>query len=384
MTQEADSTNTDIVDLAGDWTLSDVDNEHKIAFQLPGDAISALHKAGVIPEPYWGRNEYDVRWVSERKWIARREFDLETCDFELLVSGLDTIADIWINGQQVLSGRNSFRSYRKDVSAALKTGTNSVEIHFHSNVKAAEQAQENQPYFVPYSTDNCPIPHGNMLRKVQCDFGWDWNIALAPFGLYGVIQLVPKRTSYIDAIRICQHHNGDAVTVSITAVIGGKAEGELVTICFDGCHYEVPVANGIAVARALVENPKLWWPVGLGEQTLYDLTVSLGNETRTRRIGLRQMALIAQDDAAGKSFIFQVNGHNVFARGANWIPADALPGRIDEQATRELLQSAVDANMNMLRVWGGGRYEPDSFYDACDELGLLVWQDFMFACNLYP
>ena len=133
-----------------------------------------------------------------------------------------------------------------------------------------------------------------------------------------------------------------------------------------------------------IADPDLWWPAGLGPQTLHDLDVRVGDRTARRRIGLRTIELVTEPDAAGRSFGFRVNGRDVFAKGANWIPADALPGRITEAKTRDLLQSAVDANMNMIRVWGGGRYEPDWFYDACDELGLMVWQDFMFACNLYP
>ncbi len=383
-TQHVETAQKGVVDLAGSWTLIDADNEYEVAFQLPGDAISALHSAGVIPDPYWGANEYDVRWVSLRKWIARRDFDIDDTDFELNISGLDTVADVWINDQKVLSGQNSFRHFRTDVSEALVLGKNSIEIHFRSNVAAAEQAQKDQPYYVPYLESNCPIPNGNMLRKVQCDFGWDWNIALAPFGVYGALQLNKKGDQHIAGLTISQRHADDMVTLIVSAEIEGQLDGETVTILFDGNSHDVVVEKGQATARLFVQNPKLWWPSGLGEQVLYDLSVSLRDEVCKRRIGLRKIELITQDDKAGKSFTFRVNGIDVFARGANWIPADALPSRIDENATRELLRSAVDANMNMIRVWGGGRYEADSFYEACDELGLMVWQDFMFACNLYP
>jgi beta-mannosidase len=218
-----------------------------------------------------------------------------------------------------------------------------------------------------------------MLRKPQCDFGWDWNIALGVFGVWGSIRLEPVGPRIGDILVSQTHHDG-AVNVALT--VHATSEDVTATLC--NVTQSAVVVGGVARLVLTIPDPVLWWPSGLGAQVLHDLVVTGGGATATRRIGLRDMALVSEPDAAGRSFGMRVNGHPVFARGANWIPADALHGRIKPQAVRGLLQSAVDANMNMIRVWGGGRYEPDWFYDLCDELGLMVWQDFMFACHLYP
>ncbi|NDU99626.1 glycoside hydrolase family 2 protein [Pseudoroseicyclus sp. CLL3-39] len=352
-------------------------------FLVPGDAISALAAAGEIAEPYWGRNEYDLRWIGEGDWLARRSFTLEgDRPAELVLESLDTLATVRVDGEVVLDADNAFRTWRADLSH-LAAGEHEIEITFHSNVAGGAARQGAQPFYIPYHAGNSPIPHGNMLRKVQCDFGWDWNIALAPFGLYGRAEIVAADAPRIERLEVEQEHSEGLVTLTVTAYIAG-AEGETCRLSFAGQELEGAVEGGGITAIFDIENPRLWWPAGLGEQHLHDLEVHCGEAFARRRIGLRQIELVTEADDAGTSFMLQVNGEPVFARGANWIPADALAGRITEAGTRDLLQSAVDANMNMIRVWGGGRYEPDSFYDACDELGLMVWQDFMFACNLYP
>lgn len=375
------------IDLAGDWVLRDDSGKHSTNMQVPGDAINALHCAGLIPDPYWGRNEYDLRWISERDWTLTRTFDLESTDFHLVLGELDTVAKVLVNGEQVLDADNAFRLYQVDVSSALCVGTNELEIQFRSPIHAAGEEQANQPFFVPYHTQNNPLFNGNMLRKQQCDFGWDWNIALAPFGLYGEVYLEPKRSLRIDAVTVRQTHHDGAVDVDVHAQLRAEVTNLTpFTICLGDTKVSGLVMPGTQTVAATltIENPDLWWPAGLGSQPLHTLTVKLGEEVATRLIGLRSMELVSEPDEVGRSFKMQVNGQDVFARGANWIPADALAGRITQEAVRDLLKSAVAANMNMIRVWGGGRYEPDWFYDMCDELGLMVWQDFMFACNLYP
>jgi beta-mannosidase len=370
-----------MLDLAGRWTLSDESGAHVMDFDLPGDGITALHRAGVIPDPYWGRNEYDCRWVSERDWLARRSFTHDGGTTDLVIDGLDTVAEVRLNGVMVLSAANAHRRWRVDVSAALRKGANEIEILFRSPVREAAARQAAMPFYIPYQQVNGPIPHANMLRKPQCDFGWDWNIALGIFGLWGAVRLEPRGPRIADVI-VTQAHRDNVVEVTLAVHADGLDE---VTASLCGVSRTAPVRNGVARMTLGIPDPVLWWPSGLGAQALHELVVTgQGALTITRRIGLRDMALVSQPDAAGRSFGMKVNGRPVFARGANWIPADALHGRITVEGVRDLLQSAVDANMNMIRVWGGGRYEPDWFYDLCDELGLMVWQDFMFACHLYP
>ncbi|MEP0520476.1 MAG: glycoside hydrolase family 2 protein [Hyphomicrobiales bacterium] len=373
-----------MIDLAGTWSLCDQQGTYSLSMQLPGDGVSALEHAGIVPDPYWGRNEYDVRKMSQHEWVVKRTFCVDGTDFLLAIQGIDTVAEVSVNGQQVAATENCFRSYEIDVSKILKIGENEIDIRFFSNPKMAQKLQEEQPFYVPWQDGNGAIGNVNMLRKVQCDFGWDWGVALSPFGVYGDIKLVPKRDVALGDVRINQSHENHCATVDIAVDVIGAGDDCKISIDFAGDEQRVSVKNGAATAQFKISDPDLWWPAGLGKQTLHDLRIKLDDQIATRRIGLRTLELITEKDDVGLGFKFRVNGHDLFMRGANWIPADALPSRITEDKTRALLQSAVDANMNMLRVWGGGRYEPDYFYDYCDEMGLLVWQDFMFACNLYP
>ena len=221
-----------------------------------------------------------------------------------------------------------------------------------------------------------------MIRKMQCDFGWDWNIALAPFGLYGDLYLEPKSEARLARLDIQQTHQKGQVQVVVTGFIDGTDSGWQIDL--DGQSQSGSSSDKEFQAVFDIENPSLWWPAGMGNQALYEMRIKVADRVEFRKIGLRDAELMTENDTTGTGFKFRINGKDVFAKGANWIPADALAGRITPQKPRALLQSAVDANMNMIRVWGGGRYEPDWFYDICDELGLMVWQDFMFACNIYP
>ncbi len=370
-----------MLELTGDWALVDDSGAFQAALSLPGDGIDALFKAGAIPDPYFGRNEYGLRWICQRDWFATRRFDVVSVDQVLVVSMLDTVAEVRINGQLVLASDNMFRSYRVDVSGALRLGGNEVSITFRSSAVEAAKRQAAQRYFVPFSANNTPIPNGNMLRKPSCDFGWDWNIALATFGLYGDFYLEPKAAQRIASVLVTQAHKVGRATVTIEAAVEGDGE---VGFALCGVTATALAVAGKAVAVLVIDDPKLWWPAGQGAQTLHDLTVTMGDQVERRRIGLRSAELITEKDAAGLGFKVRINGRDIFCKGANWIPQDALAGRINQADTRGLLQSAVDAHMNMLRVWGGGRYEPTWFYDLCDEMGLMVWQDFMFSCHIYP
>ena len=380
-----------MIDLAGSWEIRSADGKHKAPYVVPGDVHSALINVGIIPDPYIGRNEYDVRWVAEQDWIATREFEWTgDGEWHLDIDYLDTVAEIKINGKSVLKADNCFRRYQPEVTKALKLGRNNIEIRFFSNVKEASKRQAAQPYYVPYSTNNCPIPDSNMLRKPACHYGWDWNLAIMPFGAYGRIGLVKHTMLGIHGLHISQVHRDDGkVEINFRINVHGiEDESYELEIDFDFVTRIVKskcyLGWDTVEHTIIVKTPKLWWPSGSGNQSLYELKIRCGDQIETRKIGLREIELIDQKDSIGARFAFKVNGKEVFCKGANWIPADALPSRATPALTRRLLQAAVDANMNMIRVWGGGYYEQDWFYDLCDELGLMVWQDFQFSCNLYP
>ena len=378
-----------MLDLTGDWTLSEEGGGITAPMRVPGDVHSALLAAGIIPDPYVGRNEYDVRWVADRDWTLTRSFTLPPGDgpWTLVADTLDTVAEIRINGHFVIAHATAFRDLVVPIADAVVPGENRIEILLRSATREANALQAAQPFPVPYHAGNCPIPNGNMLRKPQCDFGWDWNLALAPAGVFGRIGIVGPE-GCIAGVTVAQRHRADRVVLTIEVDLVGYAEGEIpwrITVCGETVRGEVG-AGSDAYFRAEVEilAPELWWPAGAGPQAVHTLEIHAGGDVRVMPVALRDIRLVSEPDAAGRSFALEVNGRPIFCRGANWIPADALPGRITEEKTRALLQSAADANMNMIRVWGGGRYEPASFYEACDALGLLVWQDLMYACHLYP
>ena len=372
-----------MLDLSGHWLLSDDSGQYAVPMAVPGDAISALRDAGTIPDPYWRRNEYDLRWIAERDWVLTRTFEVRDRAMTLVMSMLDTVVDVSLNGQAVYHADSAFRTHRVDVSNVLEVGENTIALRFRSAPAEARTRAARQPYPVPFQTDNCPIPHGNLLRKPECDFGWDWNIALAPFGIYGDICLEPHGPS-ITGVIVAQAHDTQGVTVTVDVQTDGVADGQEIRVSLCGVETTGQVTFGGASLKLRLSAPELWWPSGLGAQVLHVLAIATGDTRATRRIGLRDIQLVTRPDDAGAGFAIHVNGHPVFMKGANWIPADALPGDITQDVCRALLGSAVEAHMNMIRLWGGGRYEPDWFYDMCDELGLLVWHDFMFACHLYP
>ncbi|MEM1300995.1 MAG: glycoside hydrolase family 2 protein [Pseudomonadota bacterium] len=378
-----------MINLAGEWSLQDESKTYSCPMTLPGDTVSTLARAGLIPDPYWGQNEYDVRWIADRDWTVARDFTVTDTDQILCLSRLDTVATVRVNDQVVLKAENAFRRYRVDLSEVLNTGTNRIAITFHSPTQAANARQAAQPYFVPY-TKNYPVPNGNMLRKPACDFGWDWNAALMPSGIYGDLQLEPMVPVRIADVLVHQEHSDRLAKVRVTALLEGTPTRAHATLC--GQEATGQIDGDRATFDFEIVNPDLWWPAGQAASpdenayasVVHQLCIECDRAKITKTVGLRTIELISEPDDIGRSFLFRVNGRDVFAKGANWIPQDALPGNADRAKLRELLQSAVDANMNMIRVWGGGWYESDAFYDLCDELGLMVWQDAMFACSLYP
>jgi beta-mannosidase len=389
-----------IQSLTGDWQFRRADSTEWLPAKVPGGVHTDLMALGKIPDPFVADNELKVLWVAETDWEYQRTFNadakiLSAENIALACDGLDTIADIYLNGIFLGHVENMFRRWEWDVKPLLRAGENELRIMFGSPIHfvTAKQAQ------LPLQGGG-DIPGAPHLRKAPCHFGWDWGPKLPPIGIWKDIRLEGYSARF-ENVHVRQNLDGDIATISadlsakvtgnagITAVMmvtapdgkQFKAEESLLTL-MEGEPYFANLSIEIA-------QPQLWWPNGYGAQPLYQVDVALTDgktilDQRHYQIGLRVITLRQEPDQWGKEFAFYINGVRLFAKGADWIPTDSLPTRITESMLAGLLKNAVDANMNMLRVWGGGYYPEDMFYNLCDRYGILVWQDFMFACGIYP
>ncbi|GAL08555.1 beta-mannosidase [Photobacterium aphoticum] len=385
--------------LDGEWQLTSPQHPHiAIPCALPGDIHSALITHNTLPNPYLGCNEKDVQWVSESEWVLTRTFDYDPrwADMhalDLCLAFVDTMATITLNDQVVLQCDNMFRRYRTDVLPFVQAGENRITITLARNDVEAAKRADKLPFPVPWAVGNNQIPHMNTLRKTQCHAGWDWGICLLVSGVYDSLSLEPIQHTRLLQTRTTQIWLDDGscqltVTTDYEQVVASDTPATL-TVSFDDQTHQIDVPATRTGTHQVqhtftITDPKRWWPAGYGEQPLYPLTVSLNEQSITKQIGLRKLTLDTTVDDIGSAMTFMVNDCAITAKGANWIPLDALPARHTPERYRRLLEDAVAANMNMIRIWGGGMYEYDIFYELCDELGILIWQDLMFACALYP
>ncbi len=380
--------------LSGTWTLVCERDGYETSATVPGDVLHALVEAGKVADPYAGTNELDLQWLGATGWTYSRTFEVDSAmlaESSILLSceGVDTLAEIRINGKPAGKAENMFRRYAFEVKSLLRLGRNTIEIRLAAAEPASCALAKEQPYPIPHGTNPVQSMHRNMLRKVQCHSGWDWGPCLMVAGLYGEIKLDAAsdvRLAYVMTETAFEGRDA-VVSVLVEAEVLRAAELPLeISLGEENLRESVALSEGCHLLRRSIRVRKAqrWWPNGLGAQHRYDLRVQLGTACREKKLGLRSLELLNREDKVGLSMCFRVNGVEVFCKGANWIPADAMPARQTPCVYEHLLQSAVDANMNMIRVWGGGQYERDLFYDLCDEKGLLVWQDFMFACSLYP
>lgn len=375
------------------WTLHRADQtEPRYPARLPLDVHQILLDAGDLPDPYWRDNEAAVQWVHRHDWVLETEFELNDADLaghaSLRLDFVDTHASIEVNDQAVGEVANFFRRFDLDVKPALRVGRNRLRIRLHNNAALAQKRADNQPFPVPWAEMNNQIPHMNLVRKTQCDAGWDWGLCLLSTGVYKAPELLLHPGRRLETVRVNQQHEADCVRLRVIVDTSGPAEhDEIVELSLTDAAavtVQLPAGQHRAEADITIEQPRLWWPAGYGDQPLYHLEARLGQQRWQRDIGLRSLRWDLSADSAGNRMAVVVNGVDIFAKGANWIPADAFPARHTTERYEQLLGDAVAANMNMVRVWGGGFYEQDAFYDCCERLGLLVWHDLMFACALYP
>ena len=365
---------------------------------VPGCVHTDLIAAGKIPDPFYGTNELDLQWIEERDWEYRAEFTVPAAllreeRVELCADGLDTVATVTLNGKKIAATENMFIAHRWDVKRLLRAGRNEIVVRFRS---AMDYIRNTRTHFTPPCEFNDPVGNCVRIRKQQCQFGWDWGPRFVTAGIWRDIRLEAGPVARLAHVHVAQHHGvGGKVSLTLSPEFDGPIGNvtNLVTLSLgDEAVFaaEFPAGADAAARTFVVPEPRLWWPAGQGEQPLYDLVVSSRDASGRdlgvirKRIGLRTIVLDRQPDQWGESFRFVVNGRPVFIKGANWIPADSFVTRLDRARYERDLRSAVLAHMNCMRVWGGGIYESEDFYNLCDELGLLVWQDFLFGCTLYP
>ena len=390
------------LDLSGTWKLTQVEsNAVTCAARVPGGIYTALYDAKFIPDPFFAQNEKLTQWPSVAEWDFERTFEV-SADFAarkavtLRLEEVDCFADVFVNGQKVGSTDNRFQRFDFDVKPYLKPGKNALRARFHST-EAISYAETNK-YDREFHIANATVKKINLVRTVQCHGGWDWGITQMDTGLMGTVKLIAVDTARLDYAYTVQKFAPDysSVDVEVTAEAFAPEAGEAdfsVRLGEAAKTIRAKLAKGVnkVATTVTLRNPKLWWPNESGEQNLTDLEVALGDSALSRRIGLRKVEIINDMDEApdpvdgkkGRQMTVAVNGKRIFCKGADWIPCDAFENR-QRGRYRQLLGDAKLSHMNMVRVWGGGQFEHPEFYQACDELGIMIWHDFMFSCATYP
>jgi beta-mannosidase len=428
------------------WQLKQHNGQHIkdwIPAQVPGNVHQTLLEQNLIPDPFYGTNELEVQWVGESDWLYRTTFQvsqemLAKSHLELCFDGLDSFAHVSLNGEKILETDNMFIPYRVNVKDKLKAGDNELVIHFESALRRGKEIEAQRGKRPNWNGDSSRL----YVRKAQYHYGWDWGPVILCAGPWRDVYIESYETRIADVYTATRLENDfkkaelDAsvtleglasdVTLELYSPDGKLLESKVFSsishteenkglqrshqqqvVSGHQSHDDNGMIQGVedslplvppddgklnhALEKTLwhtfnVDNPQLWYPHGYGEHPLYKLIVKANGDSQELKIGFRDIQIVQEPvkDEAGSSFFFKVNGIEMFVGGANWIPDDLMLNRISDERYRERITQARDANMTMLRVWAGGIYEPDIFYDICDELGIMVWQDFLFGCGIYP
>lgn len=385
-----------IITLNDNWKMHRSDQQEWMEATVPGSVYGDLLRGDKMEDPFWKDNEDAALKLMDYDYEYRTGF---TCGEELLASdevilrfeGLDTIADITLNGVKLGHVENMHRTWEYSVKDILRKEENELTVYFYSPTKFIAEAFQKAPTLGTEDAMNGFVH----IRKAHCMFGWDWGAHLPDAGIWRPVYLLGVDTARLISVEVLQYHENDVVRLEVNPEIdiapnqkiSGK-ELDLRVRILNPQGMEILSRDGME-GSIVIEHPQLWWPHGYGEQNLYTISVDLINadgkvlDNWTRKIGLRTITMDRTKDQWGERFATCVNGVNIFAMGADYIPEDHLLGRVTRETTKTLLEKAVFANFNSIRVWGGGYYPDDWFFDLCDELGLVVWQDFMFACAVY-
>lgn len=375
---------TEQVNLGGAWRMREADSQTWHSAHVPGSVYADLMADGTMPDPFWRENELDAFERMKKDYVYQRTFtvteaQLAHAHVELVCEGLDTLAHVSLNGREIAFADNMHITWVWDVKEQLHAGENTLEIRFDSPILYCAKKAEEAPGWE--SSD--ATPGFRHLRKAHCMFGWDWGPRLPDAGIWRPIFLRTWDTARLENALMLQAHHDGVVDVTIRPEIAGESAWSAEITAPDGEVMIIPETTATEQVIT-IEHPQLWWPNGLGKQPLYRVTVRLAaGDTRVWRIGLRTMTVSREKDEWGEEFCHVVNGMKVFAMGADYIPEDNILARVTPERTRHLLEDCKAANFNAIRVWGGGYYPDDAFYDICDELGLMVWQDLMYACAFY-
>jgi len=390
--------------LNGRWEFRKSGDTFWLEATVPGTVQTDLYKNVLIDDPFFQTNEKEYQWIDKEDWEYRKQFIPDNKLFQkdhvvLRFEGLDTYADVSLNGQTILQADNMFRSWETDITKLLRKGeTNEIRILFHSPIRYLKSIFDTVDYHLPAVNDQAKEKLSVYARKAPYQFGWDWGPRFVNSGIWKSVYLEAWDDIRIDQVFYRQTSLDEKeanlhFSCKVTAETPGKANIEIRStdnepVLLASKTIMLNTGENYLDLEFIIPNPERWWPNGLGTPHLYTLTaiITKGSKSTqyTNRIGLRNIELIREPDDFGESFYFKVNGIPVFMKGANYIPQDNFLNHVMSTEYDHLIQSVKDANMNMLRVWGGGIYEMDYFYDLCDENGILVWQDFMFACSMYP
>ena len=384
------------------WQFREVGKYTWHAATVPGCVHTDLLTNKLIEDPFYRDNEQKQQWIRKTDWEYQTHLDVSAAtlrreNVELIFEGLDTYADVYLNDAPILKADNMFRTWRVDVKHALNVGDNILRIRFRSPINEVLPVMAKISYQLPASNDQGEKT-SPYTRKAPYQYGWDWGPRFVTSGIWRPVSLEAWDHARVDSLQIATEKiAADEAVLSANVEVEASAPARAIVVLNNLTNHTVAGRKEITLTKGLnrvpmnfsLAHPHLWWPNGLGAHPLYNFQaqVIVGGapiDQKQTRMGIRSLELRQTPDESGKTFAFYINGVPVFAKGANWIPADSFPTRITKEKYRQLVGSARDANMNMLRVWGGGIYESDDFYEACDEMGIMLWQEFMFACSMYP
>ncbi|MEH0157590.1 glycoside hydrolase family 2 protein [Limibacter armeniacum] len=391
------------ITLHTNWQFRQVGTDEWLKATVPGTVHTDLHSNGKIEDPFYRDNEKKLQWIEKEDWEYKTTFNvsasmIEKDSIDLNFKGLDTYADLYLNGKLVKQTNNMFVGWTIPSKQYLKEGENELKIYFHSPINFVKEKASKLDFTYPADNDASDEKLSIFTRKAPYHYGWDWGPRFVTSGVWKPVSLKAWNSAKIENVQLVQKKLTDELAeVTANFELTAAMECEAILTVSSADHLFASQTAKVRLKAGenrlpltfQVNNPKRWWPNGLGEAFLYNINTSVevaGEvcDQQDERMGLRTLEVINEPDSLGESFYVKVNGVPVFMKGANVIPSDSFLPRVTRQKYEKMMDDAVTANMNMLRIWGGGVYESDTFYELADEKGLLVWQDFMFACTLYP